>query len=136
VDARSPAQDKRVVLIEDDAALLAALTFAFEVDGYEVEAFATGEAALASDLANAACLVVDYWLTDSNGLDLLEQLRADGGRAPAILITSPPTAIVRDRADSMGVAVIEKPLLSDELVDAVRRMTRRPASPATVDRAQ
>ena len=110
-----------IVFVEDDPALRSALSFAFEVEGYATRSFASAETARAGDLAAADCLVLDYSLPDGNGLELLRWLRSRGGRVPAILITSHPTACVRTLAALLGAVVIEKPLLSDELADAVRR---------------
>ena len=120
MDAWTP-RGQRVILVEDDAALLSALTFAFEVEGIETAAYASAEAALADDLMDAACLVIDYGLPGANGLDLLRRLRGQGCQARAILITSHPNASALERAASLGAAVVEKPLLSDDLVEAVRR---------------
>ena len=114
-----------IVLVEDDRALLGALTFALELEGYEVRAFETAEAALAGDL-DAACLVVDFRLPDANGLELLRQVRSNGAQTPAILITSLPEAPVKLIAASLGVHIIEKPLLSDDLVDAVLKLAPIP----------
>jgi two-component system response regulator FixJ len=125
VDARP---SLTVVLVEDDPALLSALSFAFDIEGYAVRAFPTAGAALAADLSDAACLVVDYGLPDLSGLDLLHRLRADGCMAPALLITSNPPAAVVSLAALMGVSVIEKPLLSDDLVDSVRKLAPPPGS--------
>jgi len=36
---------------------------------------------------------------------------------PAILITSPPSAVLRGRAEQAGVPIVEKPLLGNALVD-------------------
>jgi FixJ family two-component response regulator len=121
VDVRSPSPS--VVFIEDDPDLLCALTFAFEIEGYDVKAFCSADPALADDLAGAACLVIDYVLPDASGLDILKGLRRDGWEGPAVLITSHPQTRVKEFAASLGAVVIEKPLLSDELVDAVGKLT-------------
>jgi two-component system C4-dicarboxylate transport response regulator DctD len=111
---------KRIVVIDDDPAVLAALTFAFEVDGYEVDAFPGVNQSLGGDLGGADCLVVDLRLPDTDGLELLEGLRAMKIDTPAILITSNPKPQELARAAALGVTVVEKPLLTDELAIAVR----------------
>jgi FixJ family two-component response regulator len=55
-----------------------------------------------------------------NGLDLLELLRQRDIKLPAILVTSHPTAAIRNRATSAGVRLIEKPLLNDTLFQCIR----------------
>ena len=46
-------------------------------------------------------------------------------RLPSFLITTNPTARVRQRADAEGVAIIEKPLLGNQLSEAVRESFSR-----------
>jgi two-component system C4-dicarboxylate transport response regulator DctD len=113
----------RIVLVEDDPAVLAAVAFALEVDGFMVDAFPDAEAALTADLSGAACLVLDYRLPGESGLDLLQRLREAGSTAPAVLITSHPRPAVRARATTLGARLVEKPLLTDELADEIRRLS-------------
>lgn len=63
----------------------------------------------------SGCLIVDYNLPGMNGLDLLALLHECNIGLPAILIRTHPTAVVRKRAASAGVYLIEKPLLTDTL---------------------
>jgi FixJ family two-component response regulator len=55
-----------------------------------------------------------------DGLDLLRRLRERGNSMPAVLITTAPDAALRRRAGLAGVSVVEKPLLGDALLDAIR----------------
>ena len=110
-----------VVLVEDDPAVTRAIEFSFGLEGLRVRSYPDGATALASDQpAKAGCLVLDFHLPDMDGLELLEQLRADGVSAPAILITTNPKAALRQRALAAGAPIVEKPLLTDGLLDSVR----------------
>lgn len=124
-------QQVRLVLVEDNPSLLAALTFAFEVEGYTVFAHESAKAALDSDVGDAACLVIDYRLPDLDGLELLQRLRQGGVEAPAILITGRPGEALKNRVAVMNVVLVEKPLLSNELLEAVRTAVGRPKPVAT-----
>lgn len=104
-----------VVIVDDDAALLAAMRFAFEAEGLFVATYPSGEAMLAQDGGPAACYVLDLRLPGMSGLDLLDRLRARGHLAPAALITSNPAKATRVRAAAAGVTIVEKPLLGDML---------------------
>ena len=112
-----------VILVDDDAAVLAALTFAFETGGYEVEAFADAESLLAAPARACACFVVDQHLPGIEGVVLLERMRARGERAPLVLITTNPTAATRRRASAAGAEIVEKPLLGDALRLKVGQLT-------------
>jgi len=114
-----------IVLVDDDAAVRAALTFAFQVDGFEVEAFGSGEEVLAAErLPDRGCLVMDQRMPGIDGLDALAELRARGISLPAVLITT-PTVQVQRRAAAARVPIVEKPLMSTALVDQVRRLLGR-----------
>ena len=59
------------------------------------------------------------------GLDLIALLRAREFNAPAILITSHPSASLRDRAAEARVPIVEKPLLGNALLDKIRDVTTK-----------
>ncbi|MDD3447148.1 MAG: response regulator [Zavarzinia sp.] len=112
-----------IVLIEDDAALLDALSFALDTEGYATRAFLGEEGVLdAADLTDARCFVIDYMLAPLDGLELLAELRRRGAKAPAILITTGPDRHCRRRARMMGAAIVEKPLMTDALSRKIRAL--------------
>src|SRR5262245_28950818 len=86
--AAAPLAAATVVLVDDDDALLRALRFSLEIDGYVVVTCHTGEELLALELPANACLVIDFRLSGLDGLQALDDLRARGVTLPAILITS------------------------------------------------
>jgi FixJ family two-component response regulator len=116
-----PTRTPVVVIVDDDPAIRNSLVFSLQLEGIAVLAYASG-ADLLQDaaLANAGCLVLDYKLPGLNGLDLLAELRRRDVAAPAILITTQPSAAVRARAAATGTALIEKPLLGDALFLQIR----------------
>ncbi|WP_292063536.1 response regulator transcription factor [Brevundimonas sp. UBA7664] len=110
-----------VILVDDDPAVAHAVQFSFDLEGLDVRKFRDAESLLASGpLPDKGCLVLDYHLPGVDGLDLLERLRANGVRMPAVLITTNPRPHLRARAATAGVPIIEKPLLTDGLLSAVR----------------
>jgi DNA-binding response OmpR family regulator len=104
----------RIVIVEDDASLLGALTFALEADGFRVDAHASAETVLAAG-AEPDCLVVDLRLPGMDGLALIARLRERRVGAPAILVTTNPDDRVRAAAEAAGVPIVEKPLIGGEL---------------------
>ncbi|MBL8551591.1 MAG: response regulator [Hyphomonadaceae bacterium] len=97
--ARSPtAAQPTILLVDDDRAVLSAIAFALATDGLDVAGFANAEAALAARPRQVACVIVDEKLPGLSGLDLVDSLRRDGVAAPAILITTAPSAALRRRA--------------------------------------
>lgn len=122
-NAARPIADRRVLVVDDDPAVRASLKFSFELDGFEVEDFASGEQ-LADEGAidDGSCLVLDYRLPGMNGLQLLALLRGRGSRAPAIIITSQPNRKLREQIAAAGAVLIEKPLLCDALTAGIRAL--------------
>ncbi len=91
-----------VVIVEDDAALAAALRFSLELEGYDVELCSSGEALLTLELpAKEACLVIDHRLPGVHGLE------------------APPDEL-RAGARQTDASLVEKPLLGDSLVSEIR----------------
>lgn len=110
-----------VFLVDDDPAVAHAVQFSFDLEGLDVRSFRDAETLLASgSLPDKGCLVLDYHLPGADGLELLDRLRANGVRMPAVLITTNPRTNLRARAAAAGVPIIEKPLLTDALLTAVR----------------
>lgn len=120
-----------LILVDDDIHVLAALKFSFEVEGFEVHAFPDAESLLAeSDIHQPGCLVLDYKLPGVNGLELLKILRSRGVEIPAVLITT-PTPDVLARAANAGVPVVDKPLLTNALLETIRGLLERGQQGAT-----
>lgn len=110
-----------VVVIDDDEALLRALSFSLELDGFRVISSRDGEDLVAGDLPTLnACMVIDYRLPETDGLELLASLRKQGIDLPVIVITSHFSPALRRRAETAGARLVEKPLIGDALPAAIR----------------
>jgi FixJ family two-component response regulator len=109
-----------VVLVDDDLALLEALQFSLEIDGYQVITCETGEQLMQMAFPAEACLVIDFRLSGLSGLDALDDLRRRGVALPAILITSYASPSLHARARRAQATVVEKPLLGDALFARIR----------------
>ena len=96
--------------------------------------FRSGTALLGSSTRHRAdCLVVDYKMSEIDGLELAHRLRGLDVRTPIVLITGYPDENISAKAGSAGVRqVLLKPNLGMNLVDCVRTAinTRPPASQA------
>lgn len=114
-----------VYLVEDDDAVRRALTFALELEGFDVSGFGSGEDILqrAADIG-AGCLVIDERLPGIGGLETLGGLRARQVDCPALLITSHPKPSFRQAAAAANAPILEKPLITESLVAAIRTALR------------
>lgn len=112
-----------VVVVDDDPAVPSSLAVSLETEGIDVRVYETA-AQLLMEVPSAACFIIDYRLPGMSGLDLLTELRRRQITSPAILITTHPSAAVRERAAISGTVLIEKPLLGDALFQEVRLALR------------
>lgn len=120
------AEPGRLIVVDDDPHVLNALTFAFEADGYVVQAFDSGEAVIENPPREAnSCLIIDQRLPGLSGLDTLARLRALGVTAPAVLVTTRPSLHVRREAEKAAVEIVEKPLLGNTLLQKVAEALAR-----------
>lgn len=77
-----------VYIVDDDAAVLSSLRFLFEIEGFRVETFASGEPLLAGPPPGPRdCLLIDYKLGALDGLELVRRLRALDIATPVLLFT-------------------------------------------------
>ena len=115
---------KTVVIVDDDEALLNALGFSLETEGYQVRCHPSVTDFLRSARPwEASVLIIDQHLPDGAGLDLIALVQEAGILAPAILVTTNPSRSVQARAQELHVTLIEKPLLGDTLFSEVHRLS-------------
>jgi two-component system CheB/CheR fusion protein len=114
-------------VIDDDPAVCGASRGLFEAEGWEVRAHPSAEAFLAAPRPTGeVCLLVDEHLPGSSGVALLETLRAEGSRAPAIILTGHGDAATAVAALRAGAAdFLEKPARASELVASIARAMER-----------
>ena len=106
-----------IFVIEDDEAVRASTRSLLEAQGYAVREFASAEGLLETgDCRQADCLVLDDNLPGLSGMELIEQLRAQGVRVPAIIVTANGRQIVARAARAGVAAVLRKPLAADGLL--------------------
>ena len=118
-----------VLLVDDDAAVRAALKFALEMEGFCVELYDGPEALLAdADLPKRACLVIDYRMPGIDGIELVDRLRSQDVALPVILISGRVSRRMRELAARSGVVrFLEKPLSDTTLVENIRGALGLPA---------
>jgi len=113
----------RVIFVEDDEDVRIGCRQALELAGFEVEAFASVEAARPRVQAGQPLLVLcDVRLPGTSGLDWQRELQALDAELPVILITGHGDIAMAVQAMQEGAYdFIGKPFASDHLVSVVRR---------------
>ena len=120
----------RILIIEDDEAILAFLRRGLGFEGYEVETAETGQKGLALAGGNRPDLVVlDWMLPGMDGLEVCKRLRATG-KVPILMLTAKDS--VSDRVlglDAGADDYMVKPFNLDELLARIRALLRRTQTP-------
>jgi two-component system response regulator MprA len=117
----------RILVIEDDDAVRAAVRRALVLAGYEVLQAQTGEEGLLSaqrDVPDA--IVLDLGLPDIDGVQLCRTLRRSGNRTPILMLTA--RAAVEDRVDGLEAGAddyLVKPYDVRELQARLKAILRR-----------
>jgi len=117
------AEQKRtkVLVVEDDDALLAALITWLNDAGFCATGANTYEAARATlDHAGPDVLLTDIRLGAYNGLQLIIRARSHNPYIRAVVMTGYPDPVVRREAERLHAGYLEKPFDPDGLVDAIR----------------
>jgi two-component system response regulator MprA len=117
----------RILVIEDDDAVRAAVRRALLLGGYEVLEAPSGEEGLrraGSDVPDA--IVLDLGLPDIDGVQVCKTLRGAGNRVPILMLTA--RAAIEDRVDGLEAGAddyLVKPYDVRELEARLRAIMRR-----------
>ena len=115
---------KKVLLVEDDATMVALLKTLLKMEGYQVAALDSDVDIVSSVIkANPDILLMDVHLLHYNGMDELVKLRAaPGGESVRVLMTS--GLDFEDQCLMRGAnGFIQKPFMPDDLLDALRSLS-------------
>jgi DNA-binding response OmpR family regulator len=117
----------RILLVEDDDLLAAGIRDTLERALYAVEWVPDGAQALAALKSNTFDLVVlDLGLPKLDGVEVLRQVRGEGGTVPVIVLSARDTAPDRVLGLDAGADdYLVKPFDVDELLARVRAQQRR-----------
>lgn len=104
-----------------DVAVRNSLRFSLQIEGFRVRAYADANELLSDpNMPLCDCFVIDQNMPGIGGLDLLAALGERSMPAPVILLSGRVNPALLQRAARAKVSIIEKPLLGNGLVDAIR----------------
>ena len=117
----------RVLVVEDDVRMAAALRRGLDYEGLLVEPAATGEEALRLAAVNEFdAVILDVMLPGIDGYETCRQLRAEGTWAPVIMLTARDAVEDRVRGlDGGADDYLTKPFSLAELLARLRALARR-----------
>jgi two-component system, OmpR family, response regulator MprA len=117
----------RILVVDDEPAVLDAVDRALRLEGYDTELAADGQQALDA-LADGApdALVLDLLMPRVDGLEVCRRLRAAGDRTPVLVLTARDAVPDRVRGLDAGADdYLVKPFALEELLARLRALLRR-----------
>lgn len=113
----------RITLIERDPALRDALAFSLGLEGFEVRSAGTLDKDDLADGAHSAdCLIFAHDLGGAGALEACATIAHLKGGLLTIVLATNPTRSLRERLESIGAHLVEKPLLGSALTDLLHSM--------------
>ncbi len=119
---------ERILIVEDEPAILESVAYALRRDGFEVLTASTCASA-EHQLSQCDLTVLDLMLPDGDGLDILRNLRRRGERTAVIVLSSRDGEADRIAALESGADdYVTKPFSPREVGARVRAVLRRIAT--------
>jgi two-component system, NtrC family, nitrogen regulation response regulator NtrX len=125
--ARMPAMSERILIVDDEEGIRSTLAAILEDEGYRVAAVGTAaEAARRLGAEAFDAVLLDLWLPDRDGLELLAELREASFDQPVIVISGHGNVDLAIKATRLGAYdFLEKPLSLSRVVVTVQNALER-----------
>lgn len=122
----APTTAPTIALVDDDRNILASVTMALEAEGFTVQTYNDGEAALTGLLESPPQLVVlDIKMPRMDGMEVLTRLR-EKSKIPVIFLTSKDDEVDEVIGLRMGADdYIKKPFSQRLLIERIKTLLRR-----------
>jgi two-component system response regulator MprA len=123
------AQDRIVLVVDDDPDILQTLALCLSTEGYKVLMAGNGQEAL--DLLSGerpACVLLDLMMPIMDGWQFVSELETRGWRRMPILVLSADRAVQQHSTKLRAEAYLAKPFDLDELLGKVSQLTGAPSS--------
>ncbi len=114
----------KIFIVEDDQDLCRAWSRLFKIKGYDFTIAENSEAALEKkeEIEKCDIFITDYYLPDSNGVELSKKIRAFSN-APFMLLTgSKEEALVKEAAQVKNLHIIYKPIRFQALEEKIKSL--------------
>ena len=116
-----------ILIVDDEPGIRETLGGVLEDEGFTVETADSGEACLKAVETNRfACILLDVWLPQIDGLETLKRLREQGNDSPVVMISGHGNIETAVNATKLGASdFIEKPLSIEKTVLTVRNAIKQ-----------
>jgi FixJ family two-component response regulator len=122
-EPRTPGDE--IFIVDDDPMISDLLQMVFSDDGFRVTTFNDGKSFSAAARSRApACIILDVYMPDRSGLDILKDIDAHNYTAPIVVMSGKATiAMAVDAVKNGAFDIIEKPFTPGAIVARVRAVT-------------
>jgi DNA-binding response OmpR family regulator len=117
----------RILVVEDEMDLADFVVRGLREEGFAVEHAPDGKRAWeAMRAAGWDLIILDWWLPDEDGLDVVRRYRESGATVPVLFVTARDSVADRVRGlDGGADDYLCKPFAFDELLARIRALLRR-----------
>jgi UDP-3-O-acyl N-acetylglucosamine deacetylase len=126
----SSARIERILVVDDDVGVVHSVEAVLRDEGFDVVAVNGGRDAVAAvERWSPSLVLLDVWMPDLDGIEVLERIRAKRKDLPVVVVSGHGTVELAVKATRLGaVDFIEKPFSIDGLLSSVRRALGRARS--------
>lgn len=111
---------KKVMIADDDPGILDAVEAMLEFGGYEVSSTPNGATVLDIKSDFPDLLLLDIWMSGTDGRDVCKQLKAQAStKDMPIIMISASTELEKSAKEAGADDFLEKPFDMDELLDKI-----------------
>jgi DNA-binding response OmpR family regulator len=121
----SPSRFQRILVIDDDAAILMAVATVLEQSGFQVFTAQSGREATAMILEHPIdLLITDLNMPDEDGIEIIRRLRKDHRQLKVIAMSGAFGPNIMTVAQKLGAhATLSKPMTGTKLLDCIRKLS-------------
>ena len=115
-------QQKRIMIADDDAAIVDVIELILSFEGYEVKSTMSGETLLAMNTDFPDLLLLDIWLSGWDGREICKKLKKEAAsKETLIILTSASKDIELSAIEAGADDFIAKPFDIDDLIGKVKK---------------
>ena len=111
----------RILILDDNPALLHVLALNLRAEGFTVTTFASPSEAL-RNIHEADVLMTDYHMPEMTGLEVARRAYAEGWRGSLFLMSGRSSAITEQIAHPLLHSLLDKPFSPRELAEKLRAL--------------
>lgn len=117
---------KKIIIVDDDTAILGSLSMILDFEGFTVCACERGSEILPylESVSRPDVIVLDIWLSGEDGRDICKQLKAnESTKNIPVVMMSAARDLEITAYDSGATAFIAKPFEMEKVVDTLYQLT-------------